>query len=477
MFRHPALHSTLRLAYYTCRHNRQTARAALGVMGNFAVAAPDGEAGKFTPALTQIDASKYEDQLVEKAQRIRSKFAAFHPPPLEVFRSAPAHYRCRAEFRVWHDGEDMYFLMYEKGGDGESKGGRPEQRQVRVDQFPVASRLLNELMALLRDHVKGEPALRRKLFQANFHTTLSGQSMISLIYHRTLDDEWREAARGLQRALAAAPSASAPTQIIGRSKGQKVCVDKDEVEEVLQVDGQQLRYIQVEASFSQPNAGMCQNMLSWARSVTVGSAAHDLLELYCGNGNFTVALAPNFRQVVATELSKPGVAAAKRNFELNGVSNVFVARMSSEDFTSAWKEGRTMNRLKGLDLGTLELRTLLVDPPRAGLDKQTVQLLRDFDNVAYVSCNPDTLLANLEEVKDLFEIRRFAMFDQFPYTHHVETGVYLQRRQQQGEEQQQQQCTAGGQAAADTATDAAADGKGVKRKAEDDPQQAEQQAK
>lgn len=54
---------------------------------------------------------------------------------------------------------------------------------------------------------------------------------------------------------------------------------------------------QVEASFSQPNAGMCCSMLSWARSVTAGSSGRDLLELYCGNGNFTVALAPNFRKV------------------------------------------------------------------------------------------------------------------------------------------------------------------------------------
>ena len=39
-----------------------------------------------------------------------------------------------------------------------------------------------------------------------------------------------------------------------------------------------------------------QHMLSWARSVTADSASGDLLELYCGNGNFTVALAPNFRK-------------------------------------------------------------------------------------------------------------------------------------------------------------------------------------
>ena len=49
-------------------------------------------------------------------------------------------------------------------------------------------------------------------------------------------------------------------------------------------------------------------------------------------------------QVVATEVSKSSVAAAKRNFELNGVSNVFVARMASEEFTGAWHEKRPMKR-------------------------------------------------------------------------------------------------------------------------------------
>jgi hypothetical protein len=48
--------------------------------------------------------------------------------------------------------------------------------------------------------------------------------------------------------------------------------------------------------------------------------------------------------VVATEVSKSSVAAAKRNFELNDISNVFVARMASEEFTSAWKERRAMKR-------------------------------------------------------------------------------------------------------------------------------------
>lgn len=60
-------------------------------------------------------------------------------------------------------------------------------------------------------------------------------------------------------------------------RGQKVCVEKDEVLEELAVDELRLKQVQVEASFSQPNGGMCQNMLSWARSVTGGRVAGTVL--------------------------------------------------------------------------------------------------------------------------------------------------------------------------------------------------------
>lgn len=59
-------------------------------------------------------------------------------------------------------------------------------------------------------------------------------------------------------------------------------------------------------------------------------------------------------QVVATEVSKSGVAAARSNFELNDVTNVFVARMSSEEFTEAWKTGKAMNRWAALKVCKLE---------------------------------------------------------------------------------------------------------------------------
>lgn len=120
--------------------------------------------------------------------------------------------------------------------------------------------------------------------------------------------------------------------------------------------------------------------------------------------------------------------AAKRGIELNGLTNVRVAAASAEVFVQHWRDGIPVKGLEDLDLRQLDLRTLLVDPPRAGLDPATVDLCREFDRVVYISCNPETLLSNLVALEDTFQISRLALFDQFPFTHHCEAGVLLTKR-------------------------------------------------
>jgi tRNA (uracil-5-)-methyltransferase len=305
-----------------------------------------------------------------------------------------------------------------------------ERRRIRVETFPVASELINHLMHHVMTAVRSSHMLRHKLFQANFHTTLSGQAMITLIYHKKLDDAWTQEAKQLRAGLADVPGATTLPHVIGRSRKTRLLLDDGEVEEVLDVPGRgELKYVQVEGAFSQPNGGICRSMLGWAVDVTSGSQDHDLLELYCGNGNFTAAVAPNFRRVMATEVSKSAVAAARRNFESNGLSNVLVARMRSEEFVEAWRSGRKYQRLENTDLKTYDFKTLLVDPPRSGLDDETRLLAREFERIVYISCNPETLRRDVAALRDAFEVQRFAMFDQFPYTHHVECGVYLVKRE------------------------------------------------
>ena len=198
------------------------------------------------------------------------------------------------------------------------------------------------------------------------------------------------------------------------------------VTEKLNVGGKEYIYQQVENSFTQPNAKVNQQMLLWAQQTTVNQGG-DLIELYCGNGNFSIALAENFDRVLGTEISKTSVKSAQVNIAHNGIDNIDIVRMSSEEFSQAMNGERKFRRLEGFDLTDYNYDTVLVDPPRAGLDPDSVELVRRFERIIYVSCNPETLKDNLTALCQTHKIEKFALFDQFPYTHHVETGVVLTR--------------------------------------------------
>ncbi|WP_394424174.1 tRNA (uridine(54)-C5)-methyltransferase TrmA [Vreelandella stevensii] len=366
-------------------------------------------------AIPTVDPARYAEQLADKQAYVEQMFADFAPPGLEVYPSPASHYRQRCEFRIWHEDDDLFYAMFEVDPDN------PKQKRViRLDQFAVASERINELMPQLRDAFLASDVLRRRLFQVEFLTTLSGEALVTLIYHRPLDDAWEEQARALEAELG--------IMIIGRSRKQRLVLSRDHVWERLEVDGRTLHYQQVENSFTQPNAHICQTMLSWAREVTAGRQQEDLVELYCGNGNFTIALAENFRRVLATEISRTSVASANVNLEANGINNAHVARMSAEEFALALKGEKAGRRVAEMGLDDYRFSTVLVDPPRAGLDEQSCEQLSEYAQIVYISCNPVTLADNLAQLTKTHQIERFALFDQFPFTHHCECGVLLTRR-------------------------------------------------
>ena len=259
-----------------------------------------------------------------------------------------------------------------------------------------------------------DPLLRRKLYQVEFLTTTKGQALVSMIYHRPLEDDWTEKAKLLETQLG--------VNIIGRSRKQKIILSNNWIEEQFEMEDGIYQYHQYENTFTQPNAGVATQMLQWAvnQSKLISSdKTTDLLELYCGIGNFTLPLSRQFKAVTATEMSKLATKAATENAALNDIHNITFMKASSEDFSANWlKTDRTNTALK----------TLFVDPPRAGLDPATIALARHFEHIIYISCNPDTLRENCLALHDQFEIRAFACFDQFPYTNHLECGAILIKR-------------------------------------------------
>uniref|UniRef100_A0A7S2L253 Uncharacterized protein n=1 Tax=Zooxanthella nutricula TaxID=1333877 RepID=A0A7S2L253_9DINO len=148
--------------------------------------------------------------------------------------------------------------------------------------------------------------------------------------------------------------------------------------------------------------------------------------MYCGNGNFTLPLARNFRQVLATETAGLAVDFAQRSAKEAEVENVTFARLSSKEAAKALRLGEAPART-GVDLDRFDFQTVFVDPPRAGLDSYGRDVVRRFPRCVYVSCCPERLAADLEELPE-HEVTAAAFFDQFPYTEHAEVAVILQKR-------------------------------------------------
>ena len=178
----------------------------------------------------------YLSQLNDKTAFLRRLFAGVPMPEWRVYPSPERHYRMRAEFRIWHDGENISYAMFEHG---KKAGGASV---IRITEFPAAAISINRLMPELLAAVSADPVLKNRLYQCEFLSTLSGDMLVTLIYHRKLDETWQTAAEALQNRLGIA--------LIGRSKGQKNVLSRDFVTESLDVGGQTYRYRQPEGAFS-----------------------------------------------------------------------------------------------------------------------------------------------------------------------------------------------------------------------------------
>ena len=350
----------------------------------------------------------YQEQFEQKLERLKNILAPYSDLPPSAFKSPEKGYRQRAEFRIWHEGDHASYAMY-----------RPGSKELYcLRELPAAADSINKLMPSLLERLNQTKELKYRLFSIEFLSTLSGEMLVTLIYHRALDEEWLNLAKSLEQEFS--------IYVIGRSRKQKLCVSQDYVTEELDIEGISFRYQQIEGSFTQPNGLINQQMIGWALS-QVGTQESDLLELYCGNGNFTIPLSQKFRQVFATEISKSSIRSLNWNIEANQINNLKSARLSAEEMGDALGAVRPFRRLKEIDLESYNFSHILVDPPRAGLDSKSVEFVKEFDYILYISCNPETLAANLEQICQSHEIVSAALFDQFPFTPHMESGVYLRK--------------------------------------------------
>ena len=345
----------------------------------------------------------YKETLTRKLSKIKEDFKKLYNGYIEVFPSKEIHFRNRAEFRVYHDENGISYAMNDF-----------EKKILPIKECLIVNKYIYDIMPKLLDEIV-KNNIEEKLFGVDFLSSSRGELTVSLIYHKKLDALWEEKAKNIAQRLC--------ISIIGRSKKQKVVIGKDYITENIL----KYRYKIIENSFSQPNSFINSKMIQWVVNDDL-SHKNDLLELYCGAGNFTIPFATKYNKILATEISKNSIKAAKENMLINNVKNIEFLRMSVEEFVDALNGGRVYNRMKHIDINDYSIDTVFVDPPRAGLDQLTTDFIKNYENIIYISCNPETLKRDLESLCNTHNIVSMAVFDQFAYTNHLEMGVKLRTK-------------------------------------------------
>ena len=345
----------------------------------------------------------YDEQISYKKEFIKELFSQIYSGEFEFFRSLKTGYRIRAEFGLYHEKNDLFYTM-----------NGTKQRHLKIDEcLKVDSKIAN-LMPSLLNELKNSDKLKFKVFGAEFVATKS-DILVILLYHRNILEIQNELSNLSQ---------NLGVNLIARSRGKKLVFGSENLHESLLINGREFKYTFESGAFIQPNKSVNEQMISWVLKNI--KEPKDLLEMYCGYGNFTIPLSFKFRAVLANEISKNAIKNALKNCELNGVSNIEFLRMDSDDLISAFN-GASFNRLKDINLSGFDISHILVDPPRAGLSSEVIKFIKNYENIIYVSCNPLTLKENLDEICKTHKVVKFALFDQFPHTKHVESIVLLSK--------------------------------------------------
>ena len=354
----------------------------------------------------------YEEQLNYKIQREKERFSNFTNIDFDIIKSNESNFRNRAEFRIWWEkGENNKEILSYAMNDF-------KKNILKINSCEMVSHHIKELMPKLIDELQNDLELSFKLFAIEFLGSSTKDILVTLIYHKKLEESWIQKAKEIEKRL--------NIKIIGRSKKQRLVLTNDYINETLNISNQNFFFAYEENGFTQPNTNVNVQMIEWVLENTKDSSK-DLCELYCGGGNFTIPLSTKFRKVLATEISKTSIKSALRNCSLNKIESISFIRMSAEDFVQALNKVRAFNRLKDINLDDYEFDTIFMDPPRSGLDDTTRNLAKDFENIIYISCNPETLHRDLEELTKTHKIEKFALFDQFAFTNHIESGVILRK--------------------------------------------------
>ena len=169
-------------------------------------------------------------------------------------------------------------------------------------------------------------------------------------------------------------------------------------------------------SFYQVNPIQTEKLYNLAIEGAELSKEDIVFDLYCGIGTIGIFASKYVKKVYGIEIVEQAIEDAKENAKINNIDNIeFIAG----DVEKLLQELIYKKNTKP--------DVVFVDPPRRGLDENTVNNLLEIrpKKIVYISCNPATLMRDLKAMEDKYDITKITPVDLFPFTNHVETVTVL----------------------------------------------------
>ena len=199
------------------------------------------------------------------------------------------------------------------------------------------------------------------------------------------------------------------TNKVGNCKVHYLIKGKEYIEE--EIDKVKFRIFK--SSFFQVNYDMMLKLYGLVVDFYKNNKHHNVLDLYCGTGTIGMLVSRYADSVVGVEVEPSSIVAANIASKINNISNI------------TFLEGKVEDKI---DLFT-NIDSIIVDPPRSGLDIHTVKSILKInpDTIVYISCDPVTLSRDLKLLLDDYNILEVHPVDMFPNTYHVETVCVMEK--------------------------------------------------
>ena len=170
-------------------------------------------------------------------------------------------------------------------------------------------------------------------------------------------------------------------------------------------------------TFFQTNSVQAERLVDVVKDFAGDVDGVQVVDVYCGVGLFSLALAAAGARVVGVEIVEAAIKAARRNAAENGLASL------------SFHAGDARKVLAEVLPAGLAPKVLVLDPPRAGAGGKVMRRIARAcpERIVYVSCNPTTLARDLVELRPFgYEVTAVQPIDLFPQTYHVETVVALE---------------------------------------------------